>query len=1441
MDPMLCKGSEGNSWTGVAGVVGSKALLLCAHEQSVWWNGPELDPEKRVALYDAKVSLAADGYMLNYVQETKVVYIPENDMIDLTTFKEVTSGIGGIGMAGTFLGMRCLGMLDINSMVCETLEANGHFGVIKGDVLSAQDRYCLHQLHDGHRGWVFSGFPCQPLSSQGDQRGEHDSRTEVFKSMVKLAWEQQAGGLLLECVPAALHAPHVQRELRKLCWSLGMELHQRVLHLNAVWPSRRSRWWAMLVPVTYQLSDISNMPSVTPSPQVQHVFARWPLWPDDEEKELELSDEEYTMFQDKMYGDDVRHLRMDMPAPCLLHSYGSVLQECPCGCRGKFSWNRLQRDGIRGFFVIGKSGRARYLHVAEAAYLCTISPGMHFPYGPRKSLCLIGQCAAPLQALWMLGHFADDAGWNCHGTKFQALINYQNFLFREAHGRFTFDQEPFVTGFFDAMEKQWIEIKSSPGQTVADLFAAEAKSFPMGYRFKMQDGMGALHEQTKLQQAPIAGHYVQTIGVKRQRKMPTQTTVKIAFMIVEQEDFQFVEGVFPAGVFVFEAAYALGLQALHHRLKDEGGHRVDLDSRIWQDIVLTELVFLRANGGSGSALRGGLTDLCMDVMANLLIRKAQKTHNHFWMPAALATAWFQKDEVEEVLNHWAFAALHGHLFMAVAYDRHWHLLECYYSEGILHLLYMDGQEHDNTDCMMNFVAKLRRILAISPTCVTKIQLYEQRGDRTCGTIALLHLGNRLGLWANDDHPDEFQWHDHMARHLPCGFILAEGKGMGEEDRDVLWSLRDILSAHGVPASRTEERAKAALEKIGATKLREALQAKNPWQALKSLGSMPRINFLFVQADELEKQIRLRAQSRFKVQASDKKNKVFKQKLEASDVAPDQLQLIEGTFMLQDGTDIKQLPMKDVAAHRAGLAFAQVSEILPFLREGKSLSLDGLAVLTTSRVPPAEQGLLPVVNLRYPALYVPTQEPILLEGSLVNLWDLTIIRKQTEVPIEAPAIETGVLKLVQFRDEWPEDWSVLVKSPLRTLLQKHPAFTLCNGQRCGGQCQKYHAPVDTDLDSVILDVWGRSWLTLRGKRAPGEDADVFHVLIRVPNTLIVPLQKLSGTMGLYVEPRQSEGRGSDVNSTVVWLQNGSLAEAIHKLKMSESAYAVARFGGRYGLRVPLKDAEMVHLQLNPEIPFANFEVHKTFELRPLPHGTQKLGILAMLKAWGWKAKPLQPCKADAQGMGWLVGAAEDPPGMVMSTKAGDIVISLHRAQSEGENGITLTSSSKTQGHLRKLQKEPKQNSRSTKEAVGSAPASSSGQEADPWSQYQYDPWRPGATSHPVRNVPMTEDEPMHAKSMLVTMEERVAQSVLSSTDDRFKQLEVDIAEIRSQNSRHEQWFQDAGAATQNLQAQVGHLTTQLNQHQQEVSSLSMEIKSGFQNMEALLSKRQRLDD
>ena len=193
---------------------------------------------------------------------------------------------------------------------------------------------------------------------------------------------------------------------------------------------------------------------------------------------------------------------------------------------------------------------------------------------------------------------------------------------------------------------------------------------------------------------------------------------------------------------------------------------------------------------------------------------------------------------------------------------------------------------------------------------------------------------------------------------------------------------------------------------------------------------------------------------------------------------------------------------------------------------ESLTLDGLGILTTTPIPVASQGLLPVTNLRYPALFIPTGEAVLIEGSLIQLGDQTVHRvAETKIQLEGPP--TSVLKVTVFRDEWGTNWDQFIQSPVKAILQKFPAFVLCKGVNCGDGCAKFHLPVDADVElgSVIADVWNRIWLSHRGKKVQPADADLFQVYFRVPAVCLPTLHWQSGH-GLYVEPRTTDGRATD---------------------------------------------------------------------------------------------------------------------------------------------------------------------------------------------------------------------------------------------------------------------------------------------------------------------------
>ena len=337
----------------------------------------------------------------------------------------------------------------------------------------------------------------------------------------------------------------------------------------------------------------------------------------------------------------------------------------------------------------------------------------------------------------------------------------------------------------------------------------------------------------------------------------------------------------------------------------------------------------------------GLSDTCIDQVARKLIRGMGTTGVH-WMPAAMATQWSEHNFDYRQFDHWLLSALHGHLLFYCAIDSHWILVEINFKDQILHIQILDGSTKTH-HWVLDMASNVKRILAVRTCCIHRTMIYEQKYGFTCGTIALLHLGHFLGVWSSATSPAELEWHCQLLLHFPEPWILRAGAlgDLSQEEKEIVWGLREVLQQRGAPEHLTEERALMGLSKIGLHKLKGALDAKDVWSQLKALGSAPKINFLWIKPAELEEQIKKRAQSKFKVNSSSKKSS--KSKSSGSQpvvVDPMDLQLIEGTFVAGDEAPMTQLQIADVGANRCGLAFGQLNDVQPYLQGTESLTLGG---------------------------------------------------------------------------------------------------------------------------------------------------------------------------------------------------------------------------------------------------------------------------------------------------------------------------------------------------------------------------------------------------------------------------------------------------------------------------------------------------------------------
>ena len=401
------------------------------------------------------------------------------------------------------------------------------------------------------------------------------------------------------------------------------------------------------------------------------------------------------------------------------------------------------------------------------------------------------------------------------------------------------------------------------------------------------DAFGRLDKRARVGPQTIDGRICIWRTTKKHKKTYKETEVEHRILLPDDQQ-DMVRITMPMGAFVFQVFQQLNIVVEIDEIYSEEGIRLRADDRLWSPTTFTSYAIRESREISaagiatviateGAQIERGLSSGCVDHMAKLMISAAGE--RNIWVPAQVATDLFHTMGADTSYAVQIYGILHEDVYTVVAHHGHWILVKIALKKDILYVTYLDGEEADYQEQAREFGHWVKRMIGAPTTCITHTRKIDQQQPQTCGTVALIHLGCELGLWTPEKAPDQGEWH-RLLSMFPhrTGELEADGKSNGSsEERDALWKLRDHLEEHGVPSDRTEERAMAVLAKTGLQKLQEALDGKHPWSMLKALCSQPRINFMLVKADELEKQIKNRAQSRFKVASSTKKDGQHKQR------------------------------------------------------------------------------------------------------------------------------------------------------------------------------------------------------------------------------------------------------------------------------------------------------------------------------------------------------------------------------------------------------------------------------------------------------------------------------------------------------------------------------------------------------------------------------------
>ena len=166
------------------------------------------------------------------------------------------------------------------------------------------------------------------------------------------------------------------------------------------------------------------------------------------------------------------------PLPTATHSWGSQVKGCQCGCRvSGFSADRLETRGLYGqiFPIKGTVDMGgfvadcmRHMHRAEVALANGIRPQLVGTSGfLRLELAGVGQCASPIQSLWvysnLLCNVYDKFGITVTKTPVELLKEYGKELF-EARDQLLQISAP-KTKYMKLFEEAWENLGESESKS----------------------------------------------------------------------------------------------------------------------------------------------------------------------------------------------------------------------------------------------------------------------------------------------------------------------------------------------------------------------------------------------------------------------------------------------------------------------------------------------------------------------------------------------------------------------------------------------------------------------------------------------------------------------------------------------------------------------------------------------------------------------------------------------------------------------------------------------------------------------------------------------------------------------------------------------------------------------------------------------------------------
>ena len=1175
-----------------------------------------------------------------------------------------------------------------------------------------------------------------------------------------------------------------------------------------------------------------------PTPRIRDVFSGWGCWPPHQEIQLQLSVEELTKYLDPRYGRDKRLIEMHDVCPTTLHSYSNALEPCPCGCRtSAFSEASLSQRGLRGFCVHSShTNQPRFLHPLEHAALLGVPLTMDFSAELREANSLLGLVASPIQGAWIFAQLIQGAAKAISNLAFiqptKVLEAYKQEITRQVK-TFINDEEtgPFLFTI-DSNEGATLRLMSPTTSTIANLVDAERISLGWGDFARVGEGGLLLPGELRLVEAARAPISLEH-RTKRQRALTPVGRIVIAIVHLDR----FLVEMINAGDFMFTALHKLGIYNVSW-LIDEDGKVYGSDLKVWSSMRLYTMCL--------SASR--TFALCWSRLISVLLvmssssRRASaspcsfKPCNH-WPPLVphtpLEHLWFFDLGGLRMVIHLLGAGLGcwiaginpmakfsgqlpmkriGSFFMAnkklmdfiglFSMDFGRLILVLFTRASLFYLSFWGRSLYvcDQCDGFINVtLSPAERWLL--PTCARSWEwsVSFRRWPSTSCTSGFEHMMlSRIELQVEDNRRPSTNW--------PTFFFPKEYQR---------------TSAQNVP--------------MRLFTLWVLLLFRKPWDhAIRGKYSKPRhpsptrcsslsrpMSWVTILPSELMNVMALKIVQRSKGVNPPNPSAPLHCALTLL-WCSSSMELSEDSM----GNEIFQLPIEKVVPDATGIAVCDHHQAAPYLDSSKNLSCEPLALLIINEMSTNDLGYSSATSIQFPAHFAATKEPMLLSGMLVQLGDTDICRVQpTGAMKDEEILDTSVLKIVIYRDEIQDQWREMVNAPIRFLVQMIPKFQLCRAFNCT-DCKFFHAPVEESSSSVIHEVWGRRFQGSNSQVTKPEQATQYQAFLRVSQSALMEIISVS-VPGIYLEPRSQDTNGSSSAFSVIWIQDTSRDEALHRLKMTAGGLSLARFRSRFGVRVLAVNEEKAHRLLKPDMDYVKLQIQQVWKAHPLPFGLQKSSMQRVLKEWKWEAKALQPLKGSAHGGSWEIGSSAPPPATVLQAFNQDVLLTLIRDRSQVKEDKPVVVPRKTIKFL--------------KDNPGSEPSSKQSPPQDPW--LLSDPWAKftgtAANTHVAGAAPRLEEVKKQLKTdvqdfvhkELASSSTSLGEAQQAANARRFEALETDMKEMKSHNQKVTAWFQEANSRMTSSEQQMQVMASALENQQKDLHAVRSEVQQSFETTQS----------